>query len=98
MSKYGNSYSGNDFLEWWKTHYGTDYDGKSGIVKTEGMTDEDVAIGKSLLNSYNEQQLLTQQYNENVAKKWNVFAEHSLKCLEAVRYVIKLIENKGERQ
>ena len=67
MSKYGNSYSGNDFLEWWKTHYGTDYDGKSGIVKTEGMTDEDVAIGKSLLNSYNEQQLLTKQYNENVA-------------------------------
>ncbi len=41
---------------------------------------------------------LIEEYNENVAKKWNVFAEHSLKCLEAVRYVIKLIENKGERQ
>lgn len=41
---------------------------------------------------------LIEEYNENVAKKWNVFAEHSLKCLEAVRYVIKIIENKGERQ
>lgn len=86
MSKYGNSYSGNDFLEWWKTHYGTDYDGKSGIVKTEGMTDEDVAIGKSLLNSYNEQQLLTQQYNENVATetdKYNSLIESSDKAYDS---------------
>lgn len=86
MSKYGNSYSGNDFLEWWKTHYGTDYDGKSGIVKTEGMTDEDVAIGKSLLNSYNEQQLLTKQYNENVATetdKYNSLIESSDKAYDS---------------
>lgn len=86
MSKYGNSYSGNSFLEWWKTHYGTDYDGKSGIVKTEGMTDEDVAIGKSLLNSYNEQQLLTQQYNENVATetdKYNSLIESSDKAYDS---------------
>lgn len=86
MSKYGNSYSGNSFLEWWKTHYGTDYDGKSGIVKTEGMTDEDVAIGKSLLNSYNEQQLLTQQYNENVATetdKYNSLIESSDKVYDS---------------
>ena len=41
---------------------------------------------------------LIKEYNENMAKKWNVFAEHCLKCLEAVRYVITLIENKGERQ
>ncbi|MBQ4511166.1 MAG: hypothetical protein II984_10595 [Clostridia bacterium] len=41
---------------------------------------------------------LIEEYNENMAKKWNVFAEYSLKCLEAVRYVIRLIENKGERQ
>ena len=86
MSKYGNSYSGNSFLEWWKTHYGTDYDGKSGIVKTEGMTAEDVAIGKSLLNSYNEQQLLTQQYNENVATetdKYNSLIESSDKAYDS---------------
>ena len=86
MSKYGNSYSGNSFLEWWKTHYGTDYEGKSGIVKTEGMTDEDVAIGKSLLNSYNEQQLLTQQYNENVATetdKYNSLIESSDKAYDS---------------
>ena len=39
---------------------------------------------------------LIEEYNENLAKKWNVFAEHSLKCLEAVRYVITLIESKGD--
>lgn len=39
---------------------------------------------------------LIDEYNENVAKNWNVFAEHSLKCLEAVRYVITLINLKGE--
>ncbi len=65
LSKYGSSYQGNNFLEWWKHHYGKDYDGSS-IVKTGNMTDEDVAIGRSLLNSYNIQRLLTNQYNQNV--------------------------------
>lgn len=86
MSKYGNSYSGNDFLEWWRTHYGTDYDGKSGIVKTEGMTDEDVAIGRSLLNSYNQQQQLTNQYNQNVeteTNKYNDLIESSDKAYDS---------------
>ena len=66
MSKYGNSYNGKDFLEWWKHHYGTDYDGSSNIVQTENMTDEDVAIGKTLLNSYNTKNQLTNTYNQNV--------------------------------
>lgn len=53
MGKYGNSYSGNSFEEWWKQHYGTDYDGTStNITKNEKMTDEDVAIGRQLLNNY----------------------------------------------
>ena len=54
MSKYGNSYSGNSFLEWWKTHYGTDYDGKNGISKTDSMTEEDFAIGQQLYANYQE--------------------------------------------
>lgn len=66
MSKYGSSYKGNDFLEWWKHHYGTDYDNSGNITKSGSMTDEDVAIGKSLLNSYNTQQHLKSQYNQNV--------------------------------
>lgn len=66
MSKYGNSYSGNSFLEWWKTHYGTDYDGKSGISKTDSMTEEDYAIGQQLYANYQEEQRLTNEYNTNV--------------------------------
>ena len=66
MSKYGNSYSGNNFLEWWKTHYGTDYDGTSGISKTASMTDEDYAIGQQLYANYQEEQRLTNEYNTNV--------------------------------
>ena len=92
MSKYGNSYSGNDFLEWWKTHYGTDYDGKSGIVKTEGMTDEDVAIGKSLLNSYNEQQLLTQQYNENVATETDKYNSQGTTSTTALCMIFHVLQ------
>lgn len=66
MSKYGNSYSGNNFLEWWKTHYGTDYDGTSEISKTDSMTEEDFAIGQQLYANYQEEQRLTNEYNTNV--------------------------------
>lgn len=66
MSKYGNSYSGNDFLEWWRTHYGTEYDGSNKITKIGTMTDEDVAIGQSLLNVYNKQQQINSQYQIDV--------------------------------
>ena len=52
MGRYGNSYSGNDLNEWWKVHYGTDYDGKSGVYKTDSMTDEDYAIGQQLYTNY----------------------------------------------
>ena len=34
------------------------------------------------------------EYNENIKKGWGVFAEYSIKNLEAVRYIIQLIENK----
>ena len=37
---------------------------------------------------------LVAEYNENISKGWGCFAENSIKNLEAVRYVIKLIENK----
>ncbi len=86
MSKYGSSYKGNDFLEWWKHHYGTDYDGSGNITKSGSMTDEDVAIGKSLLNSYNQQQHLTNQYNQNVqteTDKYNSLIESSDKAYDS---------------
>ena len=37
---------------------------------------------------------LIAEYNENMEKGWSLFAEYSIKNLEAVRYVIALIENK----
>jgi len=66
MSKYGSSYQGNDFLEWWKHHYGVDYDGVSRITKSGSMTDEDVAIGRTLYNTYTQQQYLKGQYDQAV--------------------------------
>ena len=68
MSKYGNSYSGNDFLEWWKTHYGTDYDGTSNISKTENMTEEDFAIGQTLLSNYQKTQKIERDFQESSNK------------------------------
>lgn len=68
MSKYGNSYSGNDFLEWWKTHYGTDYDGSSNISKTENMTEEDFAIGQTLLSNYQKTQKIERDFQESSNK------------------------------
>lgn len=37
---------------------------------------------------------LIAEYNENIKKGWGCFAENSIKNLEAVRYIIRLIENK----
>ena len=68
MSKYGNSYSGNSFLEWWKTHYGTDYDGISNISKTENMTEEDFAIGQTLLSNYQKAQKIESDFQESSNK------------------------------
>lgn len=37
---------------------------------------------------------LIAEYNENIAKGWGCFAEHSIECLKAVRYVMTLIDGK----
>ena len=37
---------------------------------------------------------LVAEYNEYTKKGWNCFAENSIKNLESVRYIIRLIENK----
>lgn len=39
---------------------------------------------------------LVAEYNEYSAKGWNCFAENSIKNLEAVRYIIALIEYNKE--
>ena len=57
------NYQGNDFKEWWKANYGSDYDGKSAIYKKDSMNEADYSIGQKLYNSYLNQQDLTNQYN-----------------------------------
>jgi len=52
-------YEGEDFLEWYKTHYGKDYDG-SALNRGEGMLDQDWEIGSALYGKY-------QQYNNDKA-------------------------------
>lgn len=37
---------------------------------------------------------LIEEYNKNIKKGWGCFAENSIKNLEAVRYIIGLIERK----
>lgn len=59
-------YNPSSFTEWWKHHYGTDYDGTSDIVKLDGMTDTDIAIGNQLLKNYNQSNKLTENYNKDV--------------------------------
>lgn len=44
-------YEGEDFLEWYKTHYGKDYDG-SALNRGEGMLDQDWEIGSALYGTY----------------------------------------------
>lgn len=39
---------------------------------------------------------LVAKYNEYIKKGWQCFADNSIKNLEAVRYVIALIENKNK--
>lgn len=41
---------------------------------------------------------LVAEYNENIAKGWNCFAENSIKNLEAVRYVMSLIDRKADKE
>lgn len=57
-------YQGNDFEEWYKTHYNKNFDPNNpSFSKTEGMTDTDMQIGNSLYQAYLNNQTLQNQYN-----------------------------------
>lgn len=54
------------FLDWYKTNYGSDYDGQSNLVKSEAMSDKDYMLGRNMLENYRSQQSInTQQQNAN---------------------------------
>ena len=63
--EFGAKYQGNDFLEWYKANYGTDFDPNAGFSRNAGMSDVDWAIGNSLYNSYLTGRNLENEYNAN---------------------------------
>ena len=64
-NEFGAKYQGNDFLEWYKANYGTDYDPSQGFSRGQGMSDVDWAIGSNLYNSYLTGQNLENSYNSS---------------------------------
>lgn len=56
-------YVGNSFKDWWNAHYGTAYNGTDSLSKTEGMSEEDYAIGQKLYDAYLNENKLTAAYN-----------------------------------
>lgn len=65
MKDFSAKYQGNDFREWYKANYGSDYDPAKGFARTEGMSDVDWAIGSNLYNSYLTGQNLENSYNSS---------------------------------
>ena len=61
------TYQGNDFLQWYKKNFGTDYDTTSnnGWSRPEGMTDIDYEIGTKLYKSYLSNKLLEDNYGSH---------------------------------
>ena len=61
------TYQGNDFLQWYKKNFGTDYDTTSnnGWSRHEGMEDIDYEIGTKLYNSYLSNKLLEDNYGSH---------------------------------
>lgn len=58
------TYQGNDFLQWHKTLFGTDYDSdaNTGWSRPEWMTDVDYEIGTNLYQAYLSNKLLEDMY------------------------------------
>lgn len=61
------TYQGNDFLQWYKKNFGTDYDttANNGWSRPEGMADIDYEIGTKLYNSYLSSKLLEDNYGSH---------------------------------
>lgn len=68
MKDFSAKYQGNDFREWYKTNYGSDYDPAKGFSRTEGMGDVDWSIGSNLYNSFLSGSNLEKNYNSSVSE------------------------------
>lgn len=76
-NEFGAKYQSNDFLEWYKANYGTDYDPSQGFSRGQGMSDVDWAIGSNLYNSYLTGQNLENSYNSSKSEVENNYAAQS---------------------
>ena len=68
MKDFNVKYQGNDFKEWYKANYGSDYDPNKGFSRTEGMSDVDWSIGNNLYNSFLTGNNLENNYNNSVSE------------------------------
>jgi hypothetical protein len=53
----------NDFLEWYKKNYNSDYDSNKGYARGENITDEDWEVGNNLYQAYIRKNDLSNQFN-----------------------------------
>ena len=83
------------FLNWYKTNYGSDYDGTSNIEKTENMSDKDYMLGRNMLENYRSQKSIdTQQQNANQ----NLIAQRDQAQQSASISFDKLMKYIGQQQ
>lgn len=62
---YSALYTGNNFLDWYKTHYGSDYIDGQGYSRTQQMSDLDWEIGQTLHNSLRAEEELAKNYAQD---------------------------------
>lgn len=66
-NKFSAKYQGTNFLDWYKTNYGKDYDSSTELSRGEGMSDVDWAIGSSLYDTYRNNQQRQSDYESRIA-------------------------------
>ena len=53
----------DQFLEWYKKNYNKSFAPSTGLIRQEGMSDKDWALGSNLYKAYMTDQQLRNQYN-----------------------------------
>lgn len=95
-----SGYNGDtDFLKWYKSLYGTDYDEKVGLVRREGMSDGDWDVGSILHNYYikNQQNEAARQENINdINARYDGMADTAKAGFDSARRTLG--ENKATAQ
>lgn len=92
MKDFSAKYQGNDFREWYKANYGSDYDPAKGFSRTEGMSDVDWSIGSNLYNSFLSGQNLDNSFNSSKNDLQNNYGSQSESLQNMYEQNIKRME------